>query len=89
MCEKDTAKEMVELQENPGDREILKDYNSVRSLSHRSRRQLVDLLVSDMSETHGQMPSRKQKESYALRIITLFSSLKDPFSQKGYTNLAS
>uniref|UniRef100_A0AAV2M0F5 Uncharacterized protein n=1 Tax=Knipowitschia caucasica TaxID=637954 RepID=A0AAV2M0F5_KNICA len=48
----------------------------------------LKIIILDMSETHGQMPSRKQKESYALRIITLFS-LKDPFSQKGYTNLAS
>ncbi|KAL7859047.1 hypothetical protein SRHO_G00141940 [Serrasalmus rhombeus] len=30
------------------------------------------------------IPSRKQKEKYALGIITLFPSLKDPFSPKGY-----
>ncbi|MEQ2302716.1 hypothetical protein AMECASPLE_009568, partial [Ameca splendens] len=30
------------------------------------------------------MPSRKHKEKYALGIVTLFPSLKDPFSPKGY-----
>ncbi|XP_039647127.1 uncharacterized protein LOC120553108 isoform X2 [Perca fluviatilis] len=36
-----------------------------------------------MTERHG-IPSRQQKEKYALGIITLFPSLKDPFSPKGY-----
>lgn len=30
------------------------------------------------------MPSRKQKEKYGLGIVSLFPSLKDPFSPKGY-----
>ncbi|KAK7915376.1 hypothetical protein WMY93_011137 [Mugilogobius chulae] len=58
--------------------------NRKKSLSHRSRRQLVNLIVSEMTERHGRMPSRKQKENYALGIITAFPSLRDPFSQKGY-----
>ncbi|XP_039647128.1 uncharacterized protein LOC120553108 isoform X3 [Perca fluviatilis] len=37
-----------------------------------------------MTERHGRIPSRQQKEKYALGIITLFPSLKDPFSPKGY-----
>ncbi|MEQ2245538.1 hypothetical protein ILYODFUR_028963 [Ilyodon furcidens] len=37
-----------------------------------------------MTDSHGRMPSRKHKEKYALGIITLFPSLKDPFSPKGY-----
>ncbi|XP_051990653.1 uncharacterized protein LOC127649537 [Xyrauchen texanus] len=37
-----------------------------------------------MTERHGRFPSRQQKEKYALGIITLFPSLKDPFSPNGY-----
>ncbi|MEQ2316750.1 hypothetical protein AMECASPLE_035781 [Ameca splendens] len=37
-----------------------------------------------MTDSHGRMPSCKHKEKYALGIITLFPSLKDPFSPKGY-----
>ncbi|KAK7929678.1 hypothetical protein WMY93_006073 [Mugilogobius chulae] len=84
--EKDAAKEMVEnaLKGKPGGQDILEEYKSEKSLSHRSRRQLVNLIVSEMTERHGRMPSRKQKENYALGIITAFPSLRDPFSQKGY-----
>ncbi|KAI3358309.1 hypothetical protein L3Q82_014688, partial [Scortum barcoo] len=32
------------------------------------------------------MPSRKHKEKYALGILSVFPSLKDPFSPKGYLN---
>ncbi|KAM9468445.1 uncharacterized protein Hap1MRO34_013130 [Clarias gariepinus] len=41
----------------------------------------------DSLSTYWQrIPSRQQKEKYALGIITLFPSLKDPFSPKGYVN---
>ncbi|RXN06662.1 hypothetical protein ROHU_012259 [Labeo rohita] len=30
------------------------------------------------------IPTRNQKETYALGVVTLFPSLKDPFSKKGY-----
>lgn len=33
------------------------------------------------------MPSRKHKEKYAFGIITLFPSLKDPYSPKGYVSI--
>ncbi|CAI5669441.1 unnamed protein product [Oreochromis niloticus] len=82
----EAAKEMVKnaLTRKPGGEEILEEYNAENSLSHRTRRQLVNILASDMTERHGRIPSRKQKEKYALGIITLFPSLKDPFSPNGY-----
>ncbi|XP_053364396.1 uncharacterized protein LOC128534120 [Clarias gariepinus] len=84
----EAAKEMVEnaLHRKPGGEDILKEYRSEKSLSHRTRRQLVNILASDLTEKHGRIPSRQQKEKYALGIITLFPSLKDPFSPKGYVN---
>ncbi|CAL8371245.1 unnamed protein product [Arctogadus glacialis] len=80
------AKEMVEdaLNRKPGGEDILEEYRGENSLSHRTRRQLVNILASDMTERHGRFPSRQQKEKYALGIITVFPSLKDPFSPKGY-----
>ncbi|XP_051796000.1 uncharacterized protein LOC127531246 [Acanthochromis polyacanthus] len=66
--------------------DIIAEYNAEKSLTHRTRRRLVNILASHMTESHGRMPSRKHKEKYALGIITLFPSLKDPFSPKGYLN---
>ncbi|XP_062307567.1 uncharacterized protein LOC134011993 [Osmerus eperlanus] len=82
----EAAKEMVEkaLLKKPGGEDILEEYKSENSLKHRTRRQLVNILASDMTESHGRIPSRQQKEKYALGIITLFPTLKDPFSPKGY-----
>ncbi|XP_053091534.1 uncharacterized protein LOC113544514 isoform X2 [Pangasianodon hypophthalmus] len=37
-----------------------------------------------MTEIHGRIPTRKQRETYALGIVSLFPSLRDPFSTKGY-----
>lgn len=33
------------------------------------------------------IPTRNQKEKYALGVVTLFPSLKDPFSKKGYVSI--
>ncbi|XP_066506431.1 uncharacterized protein [Hoplias malabaricus] len=86
VTESEAAKEMVEnaLLNKPGGQDVLEEYKSDKSLKHRTRRQLVNILASHMTEMHGRIPSRKQKEKYALGIITLFPSLKDPFSPKGY-----
>ncbi|XP_049328670.1 uncharacterized protein LOC125788836 [Astyanax mexicanus] len=83
------AKEVVEnaLVIKPGGQDVLEEYKADKSLNHRTRRQLVNILASHMTEMHGRIPSRKQKEKYALGIITLFPSLKDPFSPKGYVSL--
>ncbi|XP_075964236.1 uncharacterized protein LOC142968305 [Anarhichas minor] len=69
-----------------GGEDVLEEYKSENSLKHRTRRQLVNILASHMTEMHGRIPSRNQKEKFALGIITLFPSLKDPFSPKGYLN---
>lgn len=33
------------------------------------------------------IPTRNQKEKYALGVVTLFPSLKDPFSKKGHVSI--
>ncbi|XP_067104482.1 uncharacterized protein [Osmerus mordax] len=67
------------LVKKPGGEDILEEYKSENSLMHRTRRQLVNILASDMTESHGRIPSRQQLEKYALGFITLFPALKDPF----------
>ncbi|KAF4101574.1 hypothetical protein G5714_018006 [Onychostoma macrolepis] len=51
----EAAKEMVEkaLLTKPGGEDILEEYKSENSLMHRTRRQLVNLLASDLTERHG------------------------------------
>ncbi|XP_054483514.1 uncharacterized protein LOC129116845 [Anoplopoma fimbria] len=84
----EAAKEMVEnaLLRKPGGEDVLEEYKSENTLTHSTRRHLVNILTSHMTEMHGRIVPRQQKEKYALGIITLFPSLKDPFSPKGYLN---
>ncbi|XP_066516638.1 uncharacterized protein [Hoplias malabaricus] len=89
VTESEAAKEMVEnaLLNKPGGQDVLEEYKSDKSLKHLTWRQLVNILASHMTEMHGRIPSRKQKENSALGIITLFPSLKDPFSPKSYVSV--
>lgn len=41
------------LLKKPGGEDILEEYKSENSLMHRIRRQLVNILASDMTERHG------------------------------------
>ncbi|XP_036392394.1 uncharacterized protein LOC118782888 [Megalops cyprinoides] len=41
-------------------------------------RRLVNILVGHMVENHGRIPTRHQREQYALGIVTLFPSLGEP-----------
>ncbi|XP_034085027.1 uncharacterized protein LOC117554665 [Gymnodraco acuticeps] len=79
VSESEAAKEKVLCLRNL---EVMMSWKSTSQ--HSTRRQLVNILASHMTEMHGRIPSRKQKEKYALGIISLFPSLKDPFSRKGY-----
>ncbi|XP_051995024.1 uncharacterized protein LOC127652735 [Xyrauchen texanus] len=68
----------------PGGSDILKEYNQTNSLSDQTRRKLVNILVADMVESHGRLPSVNMRITYALGIVTLFPSLKDKCSPTGY-----
>ncbi|MED6291512.1 hypothetical protein CHARACLAT_024430 [Characodon lateralis] len=68
----------------PGVEDVIEEYKTEKLLTHCTWRKLVNILASHMTDSHGRMPSCKHKEKYALGIITLFPSLKDPFSPKGY-----
>ncbi|XP_076128552.1 uncharacterized protein LOC143109653 [Alosa pseudoharengus] len=45
---------------------------------------MVNILVAEMVEKHGKMPSRNIREMYARGIIELFPYLRDPQTKHGY-----
>ncbi|CAL8259141.1 unnamed protein product [Arctogadus glacialis] len=81
-----TAKDLVKnvLLEKPGGATVLKEYEDTGKICDSSRRQMVNILAAHMTEKEGRIPQRLTKEKYALGIVTLFPSLQDPMSKKGY-----
>ncbi|XP_059891439.1 uncharacterized protein LOC132445460 isoform X2 [Gadus macrocephalus] len=79
------AKKIVQeaLEKNAGGEDVIEEYRRSKTLTHNTRRHLVNILVSHMVEKHG-IPVRMQREKYGLGIVTLFPNLRDPFSTKGY-----
>ncbi|KAI2656852.1 DNA mismatch repair protein MutL [Labeo rohita] len=55
-----------------------------KTLTDSTRRQMINILVAHMIENHGQLPTKVIREQYALGIVMLFPSLRDPYSKKGY-----
>ncbi|XP_051981656.1 uncharacterized protein LOC127643119 [Xyrauchen texanus] len=72
------------LEKKSGGEEVLEEYQTSKTLKHSTRRQIVNIVVSHVTDIHGRIPTRKQRETYALGIISLFPSLRDPFSTNGY-----
>ncbi|KAF4109198.1 hypothetical protein G5714_010271 [Onychostoma macrolepis] len=63
-----------------------KEYEQMKSLSDKTRKKLVNILVADMVEKYGRITPVSIRVSYALGIVTLFPNLKDKCSQTGYKN---
>ncbi|KAK1897386.1 Glycerol-3-phosphate acyltransferase [Dissostichus eleginoides] len=80
------AKELVKrvLEQKPGGEKILKEYYMRGEMKDRTRCNLVNIVVADMVEKYGRAPPMDKRTQYALGIVTLFPSLKDPYSKKGY-----
>ncbi|KAG9354984.1 hypothetical protein JZ751_001697 [Albula glossodonta] len=80
------AKELVQaiLARRPDGERVVKEYRAKGTLTDTTRRHLINILVAHMTETQGRIPPKNIRELYALGIVTLFPSLKDPFSKKGY-----
>ncbi|KAI7789664.1 hypothetical protein IRJ41_014104 [Triplophysa rosa] len=81
-----TSMVLTALKEKSEGDDILEEYKATNTLSNEMRRALVNILVGHMTEKHGRIPPIQRREQYALGIVTLFPSLKDPFSEKGYVN---
>ncbi|KAF6718478.1 Sortilin, partial [Oryzias melastigma] len=69
-----------------GGEEVLEEYHTSQTLKDSTRRKLVNIVVAHMIDKHGHLPTKAVREEYALGIVTLFPSLKDPYSKKGYVN---
>ncbi|KAF4118756.1 hypothetical protein G5714_000807 [Onychostoma macrolepis] len=74
------------LHSKPGGSDILKEYEQMKSLSDKTRKKLVNILVADMVEKYGRIPPVSIRVSYALGIVTLFPNLNDKCSPTGYKN---
>ncbi|XP_072562826.1 uncharacterized protein [Paramormyrops kingsleyae] len=80
------AKELVKsvLEKKPAGEKILQEYKTTGKITDSTRRILVNALVGDMIDKYGSIPPKEIRVKYAVGIVTLFPSLKDPFSRKGY-----
>ncbi|KAL3984486.1 hypothetical protein ACER0C_016111 [Sarotherodon galilaeus] len=71
---------------NPKGEEIFNENDKTKTLSDPTRRQMVNILVADMIESHGRIPPISVRTNYALGIVMLFPYLQDPYSKNGYAN---
>ncbi|KAK7878228.1 hypothetical protein WMY93_034372, partial [Mugilogobius chulae] len=80
------AKELVKdvLESKAGGEKILKAYQETREIPDQLRRKLVNIVVTNMVEKHGNAPPMDIRTKYAMGIVALFPSLRDPYSEKGY-----
>ncbi|MCJ8735096.1 hypothetical protein PDJAM_G00242930, partial [Pangasius djambal] len=81
-----SAKQLIEdvLKSKSGGEAVIQEYQATETLTDATRRQMINILVAHMIETHGQLPTKAIREQYALGIVMLFPSLRDPYSKKGY-----
>ncbi|CAI5644299.1 unnamed protein product [Oreochromis niloticus] len=63
---------------------VIHEYEKTGSLKDSTRRLMVNIIVAHMREKEGRTVSKATKEFHALGIVSLFPSLKDPYSKKGY-----
>ncbi|XP_048067469.1 uncharacterized protein LOC125280758 isoform X3 [Megalobrama amblycephala] len=70
------------LEQKPGGEKILAKYAMTGEMKDRARRDLVSIVVAEMFEKYGRAPPMDKRAQYALGIVTLFPSLKDPYSKK-------
>ncbi|XP_034552483.1 uncharacterized protein LOC117821998 isoform X1 [Notolabrus celidotus] len=80
------AKALIEkvLTTKPGGGLIMQEYARTKSLEDATRRQMINILAAEMTETHGTSPPKSVRVTYAQGIVALFPYLEDPYSQHGY-----
>ncbi|KAK6303658.1 hypothetical protein J4Q44_G00261120 [Coregonus suidteri] len=62
----------------------MQEYGKTKSLTDATRRQMINILAAEMTETHGTSPPKSVRVMYAQGIVALFPYLEDPYSQHGY-----
>ncbi|XP_056305637.1 uncharacterized protein LOC130217549 [Danio aesculapii] len=63
---------------------VIKEYEETGSLKDSTRRLMVNIIVAHMREKEGRAVSKGAKEFHAFGIVSLFPTMKDPYSKKGY-----
>ncbi|XP_041644674.1 uncharacterized protein LOC121510612 [Cheilinus undulatus] len=79
-----SVRNMVEqiLTSKPAGMTVIKEYEDTGPLKDSTRRLMVNILVAHMREKKGRAVNKTTKEFHALGIVSLFPSLKDPYSKK-------
>ncbi|KAJ0000578.1 hypothetical protein NQD34_012420 [Periophthalmus magnuspinnatus] len=72
------------LKSHPKGSSILREYCKTKRLSDRTRRLMVNILVTAMTESYGKQPPRSIRTAFARGIVALFPNLQDPFSRSGF-----
>nr|XP_001334318.4 uncharacterized protein LOC794378 [Danio rerio] len=72
------------LSSKPAGLTVIKEYEETGSLKDSTRRLMVNIIVAHMREKEGRAVSKGAKEFHAFGIVSLFPTLKDPYSKKGY-----
>ncbi|XP_041841394.1 uncharacterized protein LOC121639876 [Melanotaenia boesemani] len=62
----------------------MQEYAKTKSLKDATRRQMINILAAEMTQTHGTSPPKSVRVKYAQGIVALFPYLEDPYSQNGY-----
>nr|XP_033488737.1 uncharacterized protein LOC117260765 [Epinephelus lanceolatus] len=62
----------------------MQEYAKTKSLKDATRRQMINILAAEMTQTHGKSPPKSVRVKYAQGIVALFPYLEDPYSQHGY-----
>ncbi|XP_028665264.1 uncharacterized protein LOC114657546 [Erpetoichthys calabaricus] len=83
-----SSKQLIEdvLRAKSGGEKVLQEYQTSETLTDSTRRQMIHILVTHMIDNHGNVPTKAIREEYALGIVTLFPSLKDPYTKRGYVD---
>ncbi|KAI9521851.1 hypothetical protein NQZ68_004006 [Dissostichus eleginoides] len=81
-----STKKLIEtgLRGKSGGEEVLQEYQTTGTITDATRTKMVNILVAHMIDNHGHCPTKAIREEYALGIVMLFPSLKDPYTKKGY-----
>ncbi|XP_055020242.1 uncharacterized protein LOC110172807 [Boleophthalmus pectinirostris] len=72
------------LKSHPKGTSIFREYFKTKRLSDRTRRLMVNILVTAMIDSYGKQPPRCIRTAFARGIVALFPNLQDPFSRNGF-----
>ncbi|KAL4009010.1 hypothetical protein ACER0C_002862 [Sarotherodon galilaeus] len=68
------------LRSKSGGDEVIQEYQATNTMKDATRRQMVNILVAHMIDSHGHLPPKAVREEF----VMLFPSLKYPYADKGY-----